>query len=44
MDNMSDAEVESEMERIAEDLAAENALDTGGFGAGDDDDGDGGDE
>lgn len=34
MDNMSDSEVESEMERIAEDQAAENALDAGGFGEG----------
>ena len=33
-DNMSDAEVEEEMNRIAEDIAAENPLDTGGFETG----------
>lgn len=33
LDNMSDIEAEAEMDRIAEDLAAENSFDTGGFGA-----------
>lgn len=33
LDNMSDKEVIAEMDRISEDIAAENVLDTGGFGS-----------